>query len=98
MMKFHPLFLVGSFDRKVTVPLGILFFIGQFYFGQVTLSFTVNGFDYDFGMKLYGFTCFGLLLLGFFVVRGQLSLLLLIAGINRIFGGREVAIFETDQT
>ena len=61
MMKFHPLFLVSSFDREVSVPLVILFFVGQFYFGQVTLSFTVNGFDYDFEMKLNGFTFFGLL-------------------------------------
>ena len=58
MMKFHPLFLVSSFGREVTLPLVILFFVGQFYFSQVTLSFTMNGFDYDFGMKLNSFTFF----------------------------------------
>ena len=63
MMNFHPLFDLLAFYGKFRVALDIVFFVGQFYFGQVTVPFVVDGFDYDFGMKLNGFNCFCLLLL-----------------------------------
>ena len=58
MMKFHPLFDLLTFYGKFRVSLGIVFLIGQFYFGQVTVPFVVDGFDYDLGMKLNGFNFF----------------------------------------